>query len=148
MAGITHLKQPTVPDWTQARLDQMIAIGLYAPGTKLTDIVLPSNWLEDHVIPDFLALKGIGGNIVTAAGNYVATPTDYTIEADASAGNMTVTLPVTKYQLFNVVKVDSSGNTVTVLPASGTISGAANKTITTQWNSMSFQGNGTNIRVL
>lgn len=48
--GIKHKKFDNISDWTQADLDVQIALGNYAPGTVLTDIVLPSNWNDDHDI--------------------------------------------------------------------------------------------------
>lgn len=38
------LKVNNIPDWTQAQLDDQIALGFYPAGTLLTDITLPSDW--------------------------------------------------------------------------------------------------------
>jgi hypothetical protein len=48
--ALKHAKTDTIPDWTQATLDAQIALGNYPPGTLLADIVLPSDWNDDHVI--------------------------------------------------------------------------------------------------
>jgi len=47
---IKHAKTGTIADWTQADLDQQIAAGNYPPGTVLADIVLPSDWNNDHTL--------------------------------------------------------------------------------------------------
>jgi hypothetical protein len=47
---VTHGKVDTIADWTQADLDAEIALGNYPPGTLLADIVLPSDWNDDHTL--------------------------------------------------------------------------------------------------
>lgn len=48
---LKHAKTVTVADWTQADLDAYIAAGQFAPGTTLADIMLQSDWNDDHVFP-------------------------------------------------------------------------------------------------
>ena len=48
MATIRHAKTNAIADWTQQELQTQIALGNYAPGTTLADIVLPSDWNADH----------------------------------------------------------------------------------------------------
>lgn len=45
---LRHRKTDTIPDWTQAQLDYQISLGNYPSGTTLADIVLPSDWNDDH----------------------------------------------------------------------------------------------------
>ncbi len=47
---VTHAKTDNIPDPTQADLDAQIALGNYPPGTLLADIVLGSDWNDDHVV--------------------------------------------------------------------------------------------------
>jgi len=47
---IKHAKHDNIADWTQADLDAQIAAGNYPPGTLLADIVLPSDWNNDHTV--------------------------------------------------------------------------------------------------
>ena len=47
---IRHIKTNQVADWTQADLDYQISIGNYPSGTTLEDIVLPSDWNDDHEV--------------------------------------------------------------------------------------------------
>lgn len=76
----------------------------------------------------------------TVTGNTTALATDHIIYADATSAGLTVTLPQTTDGLgreYVVVKTDATGNAVTVAVGGGeTINGAANKTITTQYESL------------
>lgn len=46
--AIRHAKTNAIPEWTQADLNQQISDGFYPANTTLADIVLPSDWNEDH----------------------------------------------------------------------------------------------------
>jgi len=48
MVAIRHRKVDNIADWTQAELDYQISLGNYPSGTRLADIVLPSDWNDDH----------------------------------------------------------------------------------------------------
>lgn len=107
-----------------------------------------------YTLPD-LTVSGLttasGGLIAqlalrTVTSNTTATVSDQVIEADATAGNIVVTLPAVatmgKAELF-VKKIDSSANTVRVA-ASGTdtIDGAASVTLSTQFATWDGVSNG------
>lgn len=47
---VRHAKTNNVPDITQEQLDDGIARGIYAVGTTLEGIVLPSDWNDKHEI--------------------------------------------------------------------------------------------------
>jgi hypothetical protein len=47
---VKHNKTNSITDWTQAQLDEQIALGNFAPGTTLANIVLPSDWNNDHTL--------------------------------------------------------------------------------------------------
>lgn len=85
------------------------------------------------------------GRLTTQTTTYTARYGD-TVLANAASAGFTVTLPVVASNGMRVTvkKIDSTGNTVTIAPASGTIDGAANKTISTQWSFLSFISDGTN----
>jgi len=63
--------------------------------------------------------------------------------ADATAGNITLTLPVASTSAncrITITKVDATANTVTIAPqAAGTIGGAANVVLTAQYQSVTLQ---------
>lgn len=69
---LKHAKTNNVADWTQADLDAQIALGNFAPGTVLADIVLPQDWNADHV-NDFtnaiVAADGTGNQAAVTIGS-------------------------------------------------------------------------------
>lgn len=86
--------------------------------------------------------------IVTKTTTYsVSALTDYTILCDASGGSLSINLPTAadaKWQEYNIKKIDSSANTVTIDGSgSETIDGATTAVITLQWESVTVQSNGT-----
>lgn len=90
---------------------------------------------------------GGGRNVpVTKTTTYTMVAADSTVLADATSAPFTVTLPVspTAGDEYNVKKIDSTANAVTVQGSSGNIDGAANITIGTQFDSLSFTFDGTN----
>lgn len=84
----------------------------------------------------------------TKTGAYTVLITDYTIIGDATSAGFTVTLPTAvgnTGKVFNVKKIDSSGNAVTIGTTSAqTIDGVTTKAISTQYTSITVQSNGTN----
>jgi hypothetical protein len=46
--NVKHNKTNAIADWTQADLDAQIALGNFPAGTLLANIVLPSDWNDDH----------------------------------------------------------------------------------------------------
>ena len=116
-------------------------------GTNIDPILF--RWLEEvrHQLNyRFLDIKQI-------TESYTALTTDKIIWADATAGALTVTLPTvaTAYDsiagsgmLLVIVKVDSSGNAVTVDgDGSETINGTATQSLSAQWDNIQLNANGT-----
>jgi len=78
---------------------------------------------------------------------------DFTIEADASGGNITINLPTAASQfdgathvgtIYNIKKIDPTGNIVTVQPqGTDTIDELANVAISAQDVSITVQSDGT-----
>ena len=75
---ITHTKTNTIPDWDQQKLDAAISAGLYPQGTRLADIVLPSDWNHNH---DFS-----GFDVEMASVIHAATAKTTLVDADEIAG--------------------------------------------------------------
>jgi hypothetical protein len=65
---IKHAKTDNITDWTQTDLDAQIALGNFPPGTKLTDIVLPSDWNNDHTFTGTLGVSNGGTGVTTSSG--------------------------------------------------------------------------------
>lgn len=85
--------------------------------------------------------------ITSITDNYTANTINEFIAADATSGNITITLPdaaTFKGYYLNIKKVDSSGNIVTIDGnGSETIDGTATKVISTQYDSVTILSNGT-----
>jgi len=47
---VKHNKTNSITDWTQAQLNEQIALGNFPSGTTLANIVLPSDWNNDHTL--------------------------------------------------------------------------------------------------
>jgi len=65
---IKHAKTDTISDWTQTDLDAQIALGNFPPGTVLADIVLPSDWNNDHTFTGTLGVSNGGTGTTTLTG--------------------------------------------------------------------------------
>ena len=77
-------------------------------------------------------------NLVTRTANYTAADGDVVL----ANGTFTVTVPIGAGQQVTVKNTGSG--TVTLVPASGTLDGAANLTIPTKYESITTVGDGTN----
>jgi len=65
---IKHAKTDTISDWTQSDLDAQIAAGNYPAGTLLANIVLPSDWNNDHTFTGTLGVSNGGTGVTTSSG--------------------------------------------------------------------------------
>jgi|CXWL01.1.fsa_nt_gi hypothetical protein len=91
--------------------------------------------------------------IRTVTVNTTLLDTDFTVEVDAAAGNITITLPtaISQYdggtssgRIYNVKKIDSTANTVTITPQGGdTIDGLASIIISAKDVDYTLQSDGT-----
>ena len=63
---IKHAKTDNIADWTQADLDAQIALGNFPAGTVLADIVLPSDWNNDHTLSGTVPIANGGTGQTTA----------------------------------------------------------------------------------
>lgn len=110
----------------------------------------------NYAINGGLGIYKFGGglrlSLVSKAVDYTATDNDYTILVDASGAARTITLPAVSGRVgttYNIKKTDSSANTVTVDGnASETIDGATTKVLTTQYQSVTIQSDGSTWWVL
>jgi len=83
----------------------------------------------------------------TQTSNYTILTSDMVILADATSGNLTMTLPtaVGTTNGYTVKKIDSSSNTVTIATTSSqTIDGGSTAVIRVQYASISVVSNGSN----
>jgi hypothetical protein len=68
---VKHNKTNTITDWTQAYLNEQIALGNYPPGTLLADIVLPSDWNNDHTLTGLGTMAEQNANSVAITGGTI-----------------------------------------------------------------------------
>lgn len=91
--------------------------------------------------------SGLPSTFQTKTTTYTAVAGEW-IEADATSGGFTVTLPAAPAAgaLVAVKKIDASSNTVTIAPSGGgTIDGDANATTATRWAGAVFEHKGSNV---
>lgn len=86
------------------------------------------------------------GTVTTYSGEVLSDT--YLLLVDATSGPVTVTLPAAadhSGRILNIKKIDASANVVTI-DANGaeTIDGAANETLSSQWESRKIISNGIN----
>ena len=113
---IKHAKTDTISDWTQPDLDAQIALGNYPPGTVLADIVLPSDWNNDHTFTGTLGVSN-GGTGATTLTGYVKGSGTSAFTASSTVPNTDITgLGTMSTQNANAVAITGgtmSGVTVT-----------------------------------
>jgi hypothetical protein len=68
---VNHAKTNAISDWTQAQLDEQIALGNFAPGTTLANIVLPSDWNDDHTLTGLGTMAEQNANSVAITGGAI-----------------------------------------------------------------------------
>ena len=104
---IKHAKTDTIADWTQADLDAQIALGNFPSGTVLADIVLPSDWNNDHTL---------SGTVPIANGGTGQTTANAAINA---------LLPSQTSQSGKVLSTDGTNTSWTAVGGSGTVTSVA-----------------------
>lgn len=96
----------------------------------------------------YLAGSGLIQTISTKTADYTTTVNDYTILADTSSGNVTITvLANSTGTIFNIKKI-SAANTLTIVPLTGTIDGAASVVVTANNQNTCVHSNGSNLFIL
>lgn len=92
----------------------------------------------------------VTASVVTKTANYTATADDYTILCDATAGDITITLPAASgldQHIFNIKKIDSTANLVTIT-STDTIDDEASVSTYIQWTNIVVQSDGANWYIL
>jgi len=68
---VKHNKTNSITDWTQAQLDEQIALGNFPSGTTLANIVLPSDWNNDHTLTGLGTMAEQNANSVAITGGTI-----------------------------------------------------------------------------
>jgi hypothetical protein len=148
---IKHAKTDTIADWTQGDLDAQIALGNFPPGTLLADIVLPSDWNNDHTISGTVPIAngGTGQTTATAAINALlpsqssqsgkVLSTDGTNTSWIAASGVGTVTSVTGTAPVSV----ATGTTTPVISMTAATSSVDGYLTSTDWNTFNGKGNGT-----
>lgn len=129
---------------TSATRTGRVALGAYYTSTYQQGLKVEahSSGVASVTIEGALSLP-----ITTVSADTTLDTAHYTVLVDASGANRTITLPAASSsagRIYNVKKIDSSANTVTIDGnASETIDGATTQVLTIQWQSAQLQCNGT-----
>ena len=88
-------------------------------------------------------------SVVSVSTNTTLTTGNTIVLVSASGGARTITLPApTAGKIVIIKKTDSSLNSVTISAPSGTIDGAASKSLLTQYDSLTIASDGTNFFII
>ena len=94
--------------------------------------------------------SGLKFPIRTESSHYTASLTDYTILVDTTSANVGVMLPSASLgdsKIYNVKKINAF-NTVFVNTAAGTIDGDNTRSLTSNYESLTFHSDGTNWHII
>lgn len=118
----------------------------------LFEVVADGRISESYSMPDHddshhLVTGGETQEINTVTVNTTLNNTHHTVLVDAAGGNRVITLPsasTSNHRVFMVLKIDAGVNTVTV-DGDGldTINGGANQILSSQYDKVGVQCNGT-----
>lgn len=148
---IKHAKTDNIADWTQADLDAQIALGNFPAGTVLADIVLPSDWNNDHTISGTIAISngGTGQTTANAAINALlpsqtsqsgkVLSTDGTNTSWIAAGGTGTVTSVTGTAPVSV----ATGTTTPVISMAAANTTTNGYLTSTDWNTFNGKGSGT-----
>jgi hypothetical protein len=119
---VKHNKTNTITDWTQAYLNEQIALGNYPPGTLLADIVLPSDWNNDHTLTGLGTMAEQNANTVAITGGTINNTTigattastgKFTDLTDTGLTSGRVTYATTGGNLVDSANLTFNGTTLT-----------------------------------
>jgi len=120
----------------------IVPVGIATTSTKMT-INAAGSATAVKITSDSDAF--IYANLVSVSSNTTLTNGNSIVLVNATSGSRTITLPApTSGKIFNIKKIDSSANTVTISPPSGTIDGSASRVIFSQYDSLTITSDGTN----
>lgn len=114
-------------------------IQFYESDTGRSYLAVSGNWIT---------LTGWTGNTATYTVSATMEPTHATALVDATSSAVTVTVnngSSYKHRVRCVKKIDSTANSVYVLPSSGTIDGAVSRNLSVQYQTILFTSDGTNL---
>jgi len=105
---VKHNKTNTITDWTQAQLDEQIALGNFPSGTTLANIVLPSDWNNDHTLTGLGTMAEQDATAVAITGGTI---NNTTIGATTATTGVFTTLTVNNTTGTSLANIWSNTNT-------------------------------------
>ena len=113
--------------------------------TSATSLVVNGAGSSTAVKVTSTIVDGLYADVQSYSSSTVLTNANSVVLVSASGGAVTITLPApARGKVFNIKKTDSSLNAVTISPPSGTIDGAASKSLAFQYDSLMITSDGTN----
>lgn len=116
-----------------------------ASDVRITEGIIYANTVYANLISTFIQPQSIIIQPDYISSNYTVTDNDLILLVDATAGNITITLPdALIYRQYIIKKIDATVNTVTIDPEGTTqIEFASTKVLTTQGQSVTLTGRNT-----
>ncbi|RLC88227.1 MAG: hypothetical protein DRJ03_03520 [Chloroflexi bacterium] len=123
------------------------------------DIILPADTPNDLRIAIEEFMRRVEDNVnyllfpqlVSVTAAYTATDLDSAIIVDATSGAVTVTLPdaaTVDQKILTIKKIDNSNNVTVDGNGSQTIDGSATQVLSTQYEALTIQSDGSNWYIL
>lgn len=132
-----------------------ISLASERPSTPFLD---EAAWYESDTGRVFFAssgawvvLNGFTGATTSTSSSYTMLATDAIVLVNATGGNRVVTVnngSTYTSRIRAVKKTDTSANTVTITPSSGTIDGAATFVVTNNQDGVLFTSDGTDLHII
>lgn len=119
--AVVHAKTNDIADWTQADLNQQIALGNFPSGTILADIVLPSDWNDEHIITglaavattgdysDLIGLPGSNTQVLFNDGSILAGAAGFTFNKTTAVATLTGGLVLSNLTAGSVLFAGTAG---------------------------------------
>lgn len=113
---------------------------------------ITSSWAVNTLTSSYTLISNVSHPIKTVSSNYTISLGDYTVLCDASSTNLNIKLPSassSNTQIFNIKKIDSSGNNVHVTTtAANNIDFDVTQSIAFRGTNLSVQSDGTQYWIL
>lgn len=125
---------------------------LNGSGSQIQFLNITSSWAVNTLTSSYTLISNVSHPIKTVSSNYSVGLGDYTILCDASSGNLNIKLPTatsSNTQIFNIKKIDSTGNNVHITTDSANnIDFDVTQSIAFRGTNMSVQSDGTQYWIL
>jgi hypothetical protein len=134
-----------LPSLTTAQRDAIASpaegLTIYNSSTDTIDYYATGAW--NQVVVDITL------EVSAYSSSTVLADTDSVVLVNASVATVNITLPApASGKVYNIKKTDSSANAVVISPPSGTIDGAASKSLAVQYDALTIVSDGANFFII